>query len=292
MKLPGFVLLAVGLSITVYGQRPSHAEFEVASIRPTAVATGEQVNAGLKVDGAQIKFTALSLVDMLSSATSLKRHQIVGPDWMPTDRFDIAAKLPAGATAAQVPEMLEALLVERFGMKMHREKRDFPVYALVMGKGPLKLKESAPDPAGAAAEPRGGAQVAISGGRNGTSINFGGGSIMTVANNRFDAKKLPMESFAEALGRFMDKPVGDMTGVTGKYDFALEFTPEDFNAMIIHSAISAGVQLPPQALRVLDTASGDSIFSEIQKLGLKLESRKAPIEVLVVDHVERKPTEN
>lgn len=277
------------LTVVMYAQTP---QFEVASIRLTSQNGAQQVNAGLKIDGAQVRLTALSLVDLLGTATNLRRHQIIGPEWLPSDRFDIAAKLPEGATATQVPAMLEALIKERFGMTMHREQREFPVYALVPGKGGGKLKQSDPDPAGADDEKRGTATVAISGGPGGTSMNFGGGSIMNVANNRFDAKKLTMASFAEALGRFMDKPAVDMTGMPGKFDFNLEFDPTDFNAMIIHSAISAGVSLPPQALRVLDTASGDSIFNEIQKLGLKLESRKAPIEVLVIDHAERKPTEN
>ena len=274
-----------------FAQAPP-AGFEVASIRLSNINGSEQVVAGSKIDGAQVKLTGLSLVDMLGMATNLRRYQIVGPDWLPSDRFDVAAKLSAGANAAQVPAMIEALVRERFGMMTHREKRDFPVYALVVGKAGTKLRESDPDPAGSAVETKDTATVAISGGRNGTSINFGGGSIMNVANNRFDAKKLTMPSFAEALGRFMDKPVVDMSGMTGQYDFTLEFDPNDFNAMIIHSALAAGVSLPPQALRLLDTASGDSIFSEIQKLGLKLESRKAAIEVMVVDHIERKPTAN
>jgi uncharacterized protein (TIGR03435 family) len=101
-----------------------------------------------------------------------------------------------------------------------------------------------------------------------------------------------MASFVDTLGRFLDRPVVDATGLTGNYDFELAFTPEDYRAMQIRSAIAAGVVLPPEALRLLEGGSGDSLFSAIQTIGLKLESRKAPLEVLVVDSVRKTPTEN
>jgi uncharacterized protein (TIGR03435 family) len=101
-----------------------------------------------------------------------------------------------------------------------------------------------------------------------------------------------MTTFAELLGRFEDKPVVDQTGLTGSYDFDLEFTPEDYMAMLIRSAIAAGVTLPPEALRALSGSSGDSLLNALDRLGLKLENRKAPLEVLVIDHIEKAPTDN
>ena len=101
-----------------------------------------------------------------------------------------------------------------------------------------------------------------------------------------------MASFADLLGRFVDKPVVDMTGITGSYDFDLDFTPEDYMAMLIRSAIAAGVTMPPEALRMLSGSSGDSLMNALDRLGLKLENRKAPVEVLVVDRMEKAPTEN
>jgi uncharacterized protein (TIGR03435 family) len=97
---------------------------------------------------------------------------------------------------------------------------------------------------------------------------------------------------AEMLARFADRPVVDMTELEGNYDFALEFAPEDFRAMMIRSATAAGVMLPAEAMRALEGASGDSLFTALQTLGLKLEPRKAPLEVLVIDHIEKAPTEN
>ena len=101
-----------------------------------------------------------------------------------------------------------------------------------------------------------------------------------------------MTRFADTLARFMDRPVIDMTELKGNYDIKLEFTPEDYTAMLIRSAIAAGVALPPQALKALEFSSGDSLTSALQTVGLKLDSRKAPLPVLVIDRVEKTPTEN
>jgi len=83
-----------------------------------------------------------------------------------------------------------------------------------------------------------------------------------------------------------------MTDFKGRYSFMLDVSPEDYQAMMVRSAISAGVVLPPQALRVLDSASGDSVFAAVQKLGLRLEPRRAKLEVVVVDSMAKTPTEN
>ena len=83
-----------------------------------------------------------------------------------------------------------------------------------------------------------------------------------------------------------------MTGLTKAYDFTLTFSPEDYNAMLIRSALSAGVVLPPQALKALDYGSGDSLIAAVETLGLKLDRRKAPLDLVVVDHMEKSPTEN
>jgi uncharacterized protein (TIGR03435 family) len=90
----------------------------------------------------------------------------------------------------------------------------------------------------------------------------------------------------------VDRPVVDMTGLTGKYDFTLQFTPEDYLAMTIRSAIVAGVSLPPEALKYLQGAGDESLFSSIETLGLKLDPRKTPLEVLVVDQIDKTPTAN
>jgi uncharacterized protein (TIGR03435 family) len=270
--------------------------FEVASIRPSAGPGAERMAVGVHIDGQRISCTSLSLKDYITSAYQVKLYQVVGPDWIGGERFDVQATLPPGATQEQVPDMLKALLADRFGMKFHRETRDFPVYGLLVAKGGLKMKESAPDPSDPSdpgdkpkAAP---VNVSGSGGRGGVHIEYGHGSFFTMADNKFIARKLPMASFTEVLARFEDRPVVNMTELTGSYDFDLEFTPEDYMAMLIRSAIAAGVTMPPEALRMLSGSSGDSLLNALQRLGLKLETRKAPLEVLVIDRIEKAPTEN
>ena len=134
--------------------------------------------------------------------------------------------------------------------------------------------------------------VTATGGRGGTSANLGNGSYYSLENNRFEGKKLTMSSFVDILARILDHPVVDMTALTGNYDFSLELTPEDYRAILLRSAIAAGVVLPPEALKALDAGSDESLFTGIEKLGLKLDRRKAPVDVLVVDRASKEPTEN
>src|SRR5262245_60648173 len=115
--------------------------FEVASIRPSA----EQVNqasAGMRVAGAQVRLTGMSLKDYIGIAYSVKPQQIAGPDWLGQQRFDLAATIPAGSSVAQVPQMMRALLAERFQMTMHRETREFPVYVLGVSKSGVRFQPS------------------------------------------------------------------------------------------------------------------------------------------------------
>lgn len=233
-----------------------------------------------------------ALKDELAVAFNLKQYQISGPDWLATEKFDIVAKLPDGAPRDQVRAMLQALMIDRFQMKTHHETRDFPVYALVIAKSGLKMKELPADPADTTSGGRPAVNVSVSGGRGGVVANYGNGSLFTLGDNRIEGKKMQMTYVADMLARFEDKPVVDMTELQGKYDFTLNFTEEDYHAMMIRAAISSGMALPPEAIQLMERASGDSLFSALQVLGLKLESRKAPLDVLVIDHMEKNPTEN
>jgi uncharacterized protein (TIGR03435 family) len=272
---------------------PPRPEFEVAAIKPSVQPAMTQVRAGVQMDGAQIHCTYLSLKDYIRIAYKVKDHQISGPDWLASERFDVAAKLPAGATREQVPEMFKALLEDRFQVKVHRDTREFPVYGLVVAKGGLKMKESPADqPTDGADAAKAPVNITATGGPGGTTLDFGRGSSFSMGNNKFAARKLTMINLADTLGRFVDRPVVDMTELKGGYDFTLDFSPEDYRAMLIRSAIAAGVSLPPEALRALDGASGDSLFAALQGLGLKLETRKAPLDLLVFDQGLKTPTEN
>jgi uncharacterized protein (TIGR03435 family) len=293
MNIKNGLILTFFAALTAFGQAPpQRLEFEVASIRATDQhASSGSVQVGLHIDGAMLRINFLNLRDYIAMAYKLKIYQVIGPDWLNSDadRFDISAKLPEGSKRDQVEDMLKSLLEDRFQLKVHMESKEFPVYALLPGKGPLKLKESLPDGADAAA---GQTNVGASGGAGGVSVNMGNGSSFSFGNDQLEAHKLTMLSFTDTLSRFMDRPVVDQTGLTSHYDFTLKLTEDDYHAMLIRSALAAGVNLPPQALRVLDNASDESLFSSIEGAGLKLERRKAPLPVLVVDHVEKMPTGN
>jgi uncharacterized protein (TIGR03435 family) len=276
---------------TVFAFSQTHREFEVASIRPVGDVPPAQINVGLHIDGAQVRITYLSLKDYIGLAYRVRINQIVGPDWLGSQRFDIAAKLPDGGAQSDVPVMLQALLADRFQMKMHRETKEFPVYALEVAKGGLKIMESTSD--GDSGAPNTGAlNIAAGGNDAGATINFGNGSYFTLGRNGVEAKRLTMGTFADMLTRFLDRPVVDMTGVKGTYDLMLDLSPEDRIAMLIRSAVSAGVVLPPQALALLDGVSNDSLSNSLKKVGLTLEPQKAPLEVLLIDQIQKTPTEN
>lgn len=277
-------MVALLLPAKIFGQ--VRHEFEVASIKPAMPLTPD-TNLGMHVDGAQIRVTYFSLKDILAMAYPVRFEQIIGPDWLPSERFDIAAKLPDGATRAQIPEMLQALIQDRFQMKMHRDKKEFPVYSLEFAKGSSTLTEAPPDrdtePGFATGnmDPKGGA-----------ILRYGKESVFAFVDNKIDVKKLPMAIFAEWLSRYMDRPVVDMTGLKGRYDFVLNLSPDDFRAMYLRSAISAGVLVPPQILSTLDGSSLGSLYSALQKFGLKLQPGKASLDVIVIDSIQKKPTEN
>jgi len=286
-------LLVVGAVFGVasaFAQDSPRPEFEVATIRPSTLGPQDGVTAGVRIDGAQVRCVALTLKDYVGIAYRVKLYQISGPDWIGSDRFDISATFPAGAQTAQFTEMMQHLLEDRFQIKVHREKKDFPVYVLEVAKGGLKMQESAPDPNAEDAK----APLNITGGGSaqGVSVNLGRGSSYTFGNNKFEAKRLNMTALAGNLERFVDRPIVDMTDLQGSYDFALDITDEDYRVMLIHAGVNAGVSLPPQALRLLDGASTPSLFDAMQKVGLKLDARKAPLDVVVVDGARKTPTDN
>ncbi|MGA3189216.1 MAG: TIGR03435 family protein [Bryobacteraceae bacterium] len=294
--------------------------FEVASIKPSgpldpvAIQSGK-MRIGMKVDGAICDIGAFSLKDLIRTAYEVKDFQISGPDWlgsaMNAQRFNIQATMPEGATEKQVPQMLQALLAERFKLVIHRETKDHAVYALIVGKGGPKLKESEPDPAapevpeepkkGETVMGQGSSQVRISGsmeGGKGITIKGGpqGQMHMTMADGKMhmEAAKMTMSAFADMLTPFVDRPVVDMTELKGNYQVALDLSMDDLKNV----ARAAGMGMAAsggdggKALTDASDPSGSSIFVSVQQLGLKLDARKAPLLLIVIDHLEKAPTEN
>jgi uncharacterized protein (TIGR03435 family) len=288
------VILGIGLSAsTLFAQNAGRPAFEVASIRPSVEAPPQGVTVAARIDGAQLRTSYLTVKDYIGMAYRVKLYQISGPDWIGVDRFDVAATLPEGGLPAQVPDMMQALLADRFQLSLHREQKDFPVYALEVAKTGLKMTTSPPDPELDRADAKAPQSFTGTGSNQGVSVNLGGGASFTFANNKFEGKRLSMAGLAATLERFLDRPVVDMTDVKGSYDFSFDVTAEDYQAMLIRSAVVAGVILPPAVLRVIEgSPTPTSLFDSMEKLGVKLVARKAPLDVLVVDKVLKTPTEN
>jgi uncharacterized protein (TIGR03435 family) len=280
------LLITLG-SLTLWGQK---LEFEAASVRPSAPSGSQQVSIGLHLDGAQARIAAFAFRDYVAMAYRMKAYQISGPDWTASDRFDLTAKLPAGATADQIPEMLQAFLADRFQLTLHHDKKELPVYALVLGKPPLKLKEVPASPGDDDGPPA--TNVAASGSSAGVSVDLGHGTSYSFSNNKLEARKFSMDNLATTLERYLDRPIVNQTGLKGKYDFTLEVTQEDYQVMMIRVALSAGLVLPPQVTQMADGNSTASLMDALQQAGLKLEPRKAPIDFLVIDQARKTPTDN
>ena len=172
-RITSLFLLLCFLSATMYAyQKPS---FEVASIKPAAPPEPGRIRIGMQVDGGMLRYTNVSLMEVVRNAYHVKEFQIEGPDWLSTARFDITAKLPEGAKQDQVPEMLQSLLEERFKIATHSDTKEHAIYALVVGKSGPKLTpaQENPDAAVTANGPGPNAPAAVPGGAGRMSTSDG-----------------------------------------------------------------------------------------------------------------------
>jgi uncharacterized protein (TIGR03435 family) len=244
-QLCGAGVFACALAVGALNAQTPPA-FEVASIKQdTTGANGRWVQF---LPGGRLDVTRCDLSFIIQQVYDLRDFQIVdAPKWLSDWSFliNIQAKAAGPATTDQLRAMTQQLLAERFQLKVHREARDLPIYALVLGKnGPKQIAKDN-------GKPRGSGYV----------------SPMDVGWLR--GTNVSMSSFARALATYLDRPVLDKTGFADAIDFDMRYTPD---------------QNP-------GNATGPSIFTAVQELGLKLEPLKSPVEVLVIDHVER-PTPN
>jgi uncharacterized protein (TIGR03435 family) len=289
--------------------------FEVASIKPSepfnpAMVAAGKLHVGMKVDAARVDIGNFALMQLICKAYDVKLYQVSGPDWLKGgQRFDIVATLPQGATKEQVPLMLQSLLAERFKLEAHRDTKESNVYALIVGKGGPKIKESAPPPAApegdapAATAATGSSSVSIKQTGNGAVVSDGEGLTQKMSMSpdrksmRLEISNITMARLAEALSPMTDRPVIDMTELKGKYDVVLDLSMQD----MLNAARAAGAQVPAAAPSggatgnpadaMSDPGSG-SVFTAVESLGLKLEKRKAPLLTIVVDKAEKMPTSN
>jgi uncharacterized protein (TIGR03435 family) len=255
-------------------------QFEVASVKVNK-SGDNRVMLGLQPGG---RFTAsnVPLRNLITQAYRIQATQLVGgPDWIRSERFDISAKADGDPSQEQIAEMMQALLAERFALAVHRDTREMPVYALSLARadGRLgdKLKPSAVDCEAlfGRGRGRGGLPPAPA---PGAPVQCG----MRMGPGLMNAGSTTLDQFANSLGLNVGRIVQNKTGLTGRYDIELSWTPEGRGG---GPAGAPGGAPAPGGFPAPD-ASGVSIFTAIQEqLGLKLDSTRAPIEVLVIDSV-------
>jgi len=255
------VSLVIVLSHAAFGQAPAPPpEFEVADVQVSKSVNPER-GKGRVLPGGRIEVPNSTLKNLIMAAYNVQENMITGgPGWLDSDRFDIVAKAPPNTPPDTLFLMLRSLLAERFKLTIHREDKPMPVYAMVVGKGGPKLSKAA-----------GGQQTC-------RWITPGNGRVQRECQN------MTMQQLASDIPKWgmarVDLPVVDLTEIQGSYDFRLEWS--------IPSGRGEGKADAPAA----DDLAGSTIFDAMSQVGLKLEPRKRPVPVIVIDHAERVPTSN
>jgi len=249
--------------------QPAKPAFEAASIKPGPPGNIMDLmrSGGVysNIDDSHFAVGSFNLAALVQMAFHIPQDQIVEPDWMMEPRFDVQAKLPAGSSKEQVPAMLLTLLEDRFKLTWHHDQKVLPVYALMVAKDGPKLHESS------AAEADSGA----------SGCNGGFHKV---------CRQTTMENLATMLSRFsrmnargaLDRPVIDQTALKAKYDF-------DFDQGVV-----GGGRGPATGETPAPSANPDEVtaFEALKVLGLRLEPTKLTYDIIVIDHIERTPTEN
>ena len=231
-------VLPLMMACTLWAQQP--LAFEAVSVKPnTSGATGMSGRRG------GVEYENISLRRLVQSAYRVKDFAYSGPSWLDSVHFDIVAKFPAGVNFDQLPEMLQTLLAVRFKLVVHREDKEMTGLALVVDKKGLRIQPVEPGPSGSSWGP-----------------------------SMASGTKITMAQLAGMLADSLNRPVKDMTGISGVYDVNLKWLPDG-----------------PLPADTSDMAG--SVYAAVQdQLGLKLQVQKLPVSLLVVDRAERSPIEN
>jgi bla regulator protein blaR1 len=252
-------LLAAG---TLAAQTQPAQNFEVATVKVNRSGSGR---GGFRPEPGRLTATNVSLKTIIQFAYAMKEFQIVGgPNWLDSEKYDLVAKAAQPVPRDKLMRMLQPLLAERFKLAVHRETKEMPVFALVVGKTGAKFRE------------------APTGEIPALTIRPGAGTL------QLKGVKASMSQLADTLTMIMGRTVLDRTGLRGDFSFSAEWAndPGQFGN-------PAGFIAPSETAAATPEVSGSSIFTAFQEqLGLKLEPQKGPVEVLVIDHVQRVPGAN
>jgi len=261
-------------------------QFEVASVKPSASTAWGSMRGGPGTEEpGQLTMTNVSLFQVIVRAYDVKAYQVKGPDWLSSKKYDIIAKVPANATKQECNRMLQTLLADRYHLSLHREAKDLAGYELTIAKGGSKLEASSdraalgaqsssePSSSEPGRDANGFPQLAhpgiamMEGVRGKAVVSF------------LTARAQPVSSLVDLLGKEFRLPIADRTGLTGTFDFHLEYAPEAPGA----------VPLEPSA----DLADAPNLITAVQQqLGLRLSPAKIAVDILVVDRADQVPTEN
>ncbi len=244
-------ILLVAVATAIFAQPPT--AFVVASVKTVDANSGWI--APVMVDPQ--RFRARTIVSQLIYwAYGLRDFQILGaPAWLGRDRFEIEATVERPSSKDQIQQMVQTLLAERFRLKLHRETREIPVFALVVGNNGPKLTTAKDD-----------------------DLTCGGDGCFSVENGTMHANSGTMSRFVLILTPNLNRPVVDRTNLTGHYDFSLTYD---------QSSVNTNIPTPTSEFHT----EGPSIFTAVQDIGLKLEPQKVPFEMLVIDSVDH-PSQN
>ena len=285
------LLLAAG---SAAAQNP--LSFEVASVKPATLVPGVRpifLNGGPGTKTPTRLSGIATMKMLLLRAYPVKSAQITSPAWTDTEFYDIDARVPPDATKEQVQVMLQTLLAERFHLTIRRETTEVPIYAMITGKNGPRLTESDPVAAAEAekvevdpAAPR----PKVTMGPDGfpeipPDTKIPRSITLSLASGEFTRYKLiarhqTMDQLADWIGEMVKRPVKNQTNLTGPFDFTLAFESEPLRGI-------------PRTQPSENTEPGPTVFSAIQEqLGLKLEQRKGPVEMVIVERLDKAPTEN
>jgi uncharacterized protein (TIGR03435 family) len=275
MSLYRLTVLAALFSVLATAQTltPPKLAFEVSDVKVSSPGGTPNVDF---LPGGKIVANFVTMKELLAVAWSKREEYVIGgPSWLGEEHYDIVAKATPAAKEADLALMLQSLLFERFKLALHMEKKPMPVYVLTAGKKGPKLTEST-----APASEEASCKMQLPTERK-------DGQIL----RSLICKNAPISALVERLPNvapaYVDHPVVDQTELKGRYDFTLEWAPRrgGRGAVIVGGGAAGEVPAPDP--------DGATIFGAVQsQLGLKLEPRKLPMDVLVIDKLERVPTEN
>jgi uncharacterized protein (TIGR03435 family) len=244
-----WLLLACRVAIPT-ASLAQQAAFAVATIRPSSAEVKFEHDGKTETTPGTLRMQDVSVDTCIKWAYGVQYSQISGPAWIDSDKFDITAKADNPATEEQMKRMLQTLLADRFKLSFHHDGKELKAFVLTVAKGGAKVHPAAdPD-----------AKPFRQNSANGTVV-----------------RSMTIQEFGDFISGPLQMPVVDETGLAGKYDFALDFTP------YLPDAKNMGPDRPDTAIILMAAMEGE--------LGIKMETRKTQVEVMVIDHVE-KPSEN